>query len=180
MVWIFLRSLDVICYDRWVLSEGHRNYFKDCCLVNSQPTLLFSTYLNSMVILSKTSKADNFESQNSLKLSFTNIWGLYSNFVDFIAFLESNSPDILALCEANLDDSIDSGNLSVWGYLPLIRKDSSIHMASFGFIARPKFRSPLDTKAPGPPLIYLVGPLAISDTNINICVRRPNTCVALK
>ena len=44
----------------------------------------------------------------------------------------------------------------------------------------PKFRSPLDTKAPGPPLIYLVGPLAILDPHINICVRPPNTCVALK
>ena len=42
-------------------------------------------------------------------------------------------------------------------------------MASLGFIAPPppppvkfrsppKFRSPLDTKAPGHPLIYLVGP----------------------
>ena len=30
------------------------------------------------------------------------------------------------------------------------------------------------------PLIYLVGPLAISDPHINICVRPPNTCVALK
>ena len=44
----------------------------------------------------------------------------------------------------------------------------------------PKFRSPLDTKAPGPPLIYLVGLLAISDPHINICVGPPNTCVALK
>ena len=43
-------------------------------------------------------------------------------------FLESDSPDILPLCETNLDDSIDSGNFSVRGYLPLIRKDSSIHM----------------------------------------------------
>ena len=56
-------------------------------------------------------------------LSFTNIRGLRSNFVDCESFLESNSPDILALCETNLDDSIDSGNLSVRGYLPLIRKD---------------------------------------------------------
>ena len=32
------------------------------------------------------------------------------------------------LCETNLDDSIDSGNFSVRGYLPLIRKDSSTHM----------------------------------------------------
>ena len=66
--------------------------------------------------------------QNSLKLSFTNIRGLHSNFVDCESCLESNSPDILALCETNLYDSIDSGNFSVRGYLPLIRKDSGTHM----------------------------------------------------
>ena len=81
-----------------------------------------------MAILSKVCKPDNFESHNSLKLSFTNIRGLRSNFVDCESFLESNSPDILALCETNLDDSIDSGNFSVRGYLPLIRKDSNTHM----------------------------------------------------
>ena len=81
-----------------------------------------------MAILSKACKPDNFESHNSLKLSFTNIRGLRSNFVDCESFLESNSPDILALCETNLDDSIDSGNFSVRGYLPLIQKDSSTHM----------------------------------------------------
>ena len=57
-----------------------------------------------------------------------NIRGLRSNFVDCESFLESNSPDILALCETNLDDSIDSGYFSVRGYLPLIRKDSNTHM----------------------------------------------------
>ena len=81
-----------------------------------------------MTILSKACKPDNFESYNSLKLSFTNIQGLCSNFVDCESFLESNSPDILALCETNLDDSIDSGNFSVRGYLPLIRKDCGTHM----------------------------------------------------
>ena len=65
---------------------------------------------------------------NRIKLSFPNIQGLHSNFVDCESFLESNSPDILALCETNLDDSIDSGNFSVRGYLSLIRKDSSTHM----------------------------------------------------
>ena len=63
-----------------------------------------------------------------LKLSFTNSRGLLSSFVDCESFLESNSPDILALCETNLDDSIHSGNFSVRGYLPLIRKDSTTHM----------------------------------------------------
>ena len=84
-----------------------------------------------MAILSKACKTpNNFEPHNSLKLCFTNIRHLRSNFVDFESFLESNSPDILALCEANLNDSIDSGNFSVRGYLPLIRKDSSTHMHS--------------------------------------------------
>ena len=81
-----------------------------------------------MAILSKACKPGNFESQNSLKLSFTNIRGLRSNFVDCESFLELNSPDILALCETNLDDPFDSDNFSVRDYLPLIRKDSSAHM----------------------------------------------------
>ena len=81
-----------------------------------------------MAILSKACKPDNFESHNSLKLRFTNIRGFRLNFVDCESFLESNSPDILALCQTNLDDSIDSGNFSVRGYLPLIRKDCSTHM----------------------------------------------------
>ena len=45
-------------------------------------------------------------------------------------------------------------------------------MALLGFIAPPKIL--------GPPLICLVGHLDISDPHINICVGRPNTCVALK
>ena len=76
----------------------------------------------------KVCKPDNFESHNSLRLSFTNIRGLRSNFVDCETFLESNSPDILALCETNLNDSFDSDNFSVRGYLTLIRNDSSTHM----------------------------------------------------
>ena len=34
----------------------------------------------------------------------------------------------LLFCVTNLDDSIDSGNFFVRGYLPLIRKDSGTHM----------------------------------------------------
>ena len=73
-----------------------------------------------MAILSKGCKPDNFEKHNSLKLSFTNTRGLRSNFVKCESFLKSNSPDIFALCETNQDDSTDSGNFSVRGYLPLI------------------------------------------------------------
>ena len=44
-----------------------------------------------------------------------------SDFVRSVeTFLESNSPDILALCETNLHESIDSGNFSVRGHIPLI------------------------------------------------------------
>ena len=78
--------------------------------------------------ISKSCKPDNSKSKNSLKLSFMNIRGFCLNFVDCESFLESNCPDILALCETNLDDSVDYGNFCVRGYLPLIRKDSSIHI----------------------------------------------------
>ena len=80
-----------------------------------------------MAILSKACKPDYFGSQNPLKLSLTNIWGLHQNCVDCESFLESNYPDIFALCETNLDNSIDSGNFLVRGYPPLIGKDSIMH-----------------------------------------------------
>ena len=90
----------------------------------------FNLFLTQWIMdmLSKGCKRDNFEPHNSLKLSFTNIWVLHSNFVEYESFLESNSPNILAICETNLDDSIDSGNFSVQGYVPLIRKDYITHM----------------------------------------------------
>ena len=75
-----------------------------------------------MAILSKGCKQD--ELHNSVKLSFTNILGLHSNFVECESFLESFSPNILALCETNLHESADSANFFVRGYFPLIEKDS--------------------------------------------------------
>ena len=84
-----------------------------------------------MTVLLKACKPDNFKSHNSIKLSFTNIRDLRSNFVDCESFLESNPPDILALWETNLDDSIDSRDFSVKSYVPLIRKDSITHLYGF-------------------------------------------------
>ena len=49
------------------------------------------------------------------------------HFVDCRSFLESNFPEILALCETDLDGPIYFGKLSVKSYLPLIRKDCSTH-----------------------------------------------------
>ena len=66
-----------------------------------------------MAIFSKGCKPNNFESDNSLKLNFTNIRGLRSNFFECESFLESNFPDILGLCQTNLDDSIDSSSDSL-------------------------------------------------------------------
>ena len=81
-----------------------------------------------MAIVSKRCKPDNFELYNSLKIKFMNIQGLCLNFIYWESFLETNSPDILAPCETNLDDSVDSGNFSVRGYLCLIQKCSTTHM----------------------------------------------------
>ena len=61
-------------------------------------------------------------------IRFTNIRDLRSSFVDCESALELNSPDVFALCETNLDDSVDSGNFYVTVYLSLIRKNSVTHM----------------------------------------------------
>ena len=65
-----------------------------------------------MARLSKDCKPDNFESYDLLKRNFTNVQGLHLNFVECESFLESNSPDILDLCGANLDDSRIQFNFS--------------------------------------------------------------------
>ena len=52
-------------------------------------------------------------------------------FIEFESFRELDCPDILALCETNLDDSTDSGNFSLRVYLSLIQKDCGTHMDGF-------------------------------------------------
>ena len=58
-------------------------------------------------------------------------------FCECKSFLESNSLEILALCETNLDDSIDPGNFFVRVCFPLIQNDSVTHMqdVSLGLIS---------------------------------------------
>ena len=80
--------------------------------------------LKEMALLSQVRKPDHFESHNSLKPSFTDIWALHSNFDGCESIVEANSPDILALYETNLDEKIYSGNFR------LIWKDCIIHMHS--------------------------------------------------
>ena len=84
----------------------------------------------------KRIKSDDFEPHNSLKLCFRNIRSLRSDFAECESFLESNSPDILVLCETNLDDSVDSGSFSVRGCFPLIQKDSITHIHGLAVYAK--------------------------------------------
>ena len=97
----------------------------------------------------------SFSDKNPERWS-ANIWGTSSNFVDCGSFLESNSLDILALCETNLDGSIDSGNLFVRGYFSLIQKDSSRFLPMFltGLIS---------------PRVLLLFPLSITILCLCVC-----------
>ena len=81
-----------------------------------------------MVVLSKVLKLDNFDSQNSLKLSLTNIPGLCSYFVWCESFLESSSPGNIVLSETKLENGSGSSNFMTRVYLPLIQKDSVTHI----------------------------------------------------
>ena len=77
----------------------------------------------------KQAGVDKYATANSpLSLAFTNIRGFRSNFSHVETFLSHTSPDIFALCETNLNPSINSSDFGVPGYLHFNRKDSSIHM----------------------------------------------------
>ena len=90
---------------------------------------IFNLFLTQwiMVILLKGFKPDNWTTQFTITYLYEYLRPSYQ-FVECESFLESHSHDILAICETNLDDSIDSGNFSVAGFLSLIWKDYIIHM----------------------------------------------------
>ena len=69
-----------------------------------------------MAILLKACKPDNFELHNSLKHSFTNIWGLHSHFINCESFLESNSPGWLSWFWQFLCERLSSFNLNRFYY----------------------------------------------------------------
>ena len=77
-----------------------------------------------MTILSKGCKPDNFKSHNLVLWIFRAFFRVLLN----VNLSLNQTLLTLALCETNLDDSVYSGNISVRGYLPLIRKDSAIHI----------------------------------------------------
>ena len=131
--WTFPRSIGAVCYGKGVCRTGLYNlpFFDKLILILCYlfPHLIL-TY--EMAIISKISKPVSFNSHTSLNISFSNIRGLRTNFVSCESFLLTQSPDIFALCETNLDGSIDSNSFAVSGYLPLIRRDSSTHMHGLG------------------------------------------------
>ena len=92
----------------------------------SQPTLLFLGYCKLNELWPNYQKDLNQDLNHTTLQNF--VLRIFVIFVRILlnvnlsceSFLESNCLDILALCETSLDDSIDSGNFSVTGYLPLI------------------------------------------------------------
>ena len=76
-----------------------------------------------MTVLSKR-KIGTQNPSKPLRIAFTNIRGLRSNFSDLQTHLFQSSPDILAISETCLTADIADDNFSVSGYLPIKRKDS--------------------------------------------------------
>ena len=87
-----------------------------------------------------------------------NIGGVRSNFVDC-----ESSLDVLALCETNLDDSIDSGYFSVRGYLPLIRKNSDTHVHGLAVTLKKDFLLHISRKVCR---FFLIFPMGFTSLNV--------------
>ena len=68
------------------------------------------------VILSKRCKKDNFESHNCLKLSFINIRGLCSNFVECESLLQLNSLEFLLYVKQTWMNQLIL-EISLWGII---------------------------------------------------------------
>ena len=96
----------------------------DVSRTRSLPLWILAIFrLSEMYILSKVCK--------QITSNHTTLWKVALPIFDLfvlISFFESNSPDIFAFCVTDLNESIDSSNVSVRGYLPLIRKDYVTHM----------------------------------------------------
>ena len=124
VVWLFLRSLGVIFHNRWVLSEGAQIISRIGVSWPHSLRFYFSPILTLwfMAILLKRCKPDNFESHNSLKLRFRNIWGLRSSFVNL--YLNQTFLVFLLYVRQTWMTQL-SLPISLW---VVIRKDSFTHM----------------------------------------------------
>ena len=68
VLWIFPRFLGIIFYDRGVLSEDYKNYFKDWCLMNSKPAFMFLPDFKLNELLPFYPKDENQISLNHITL----------------------------------------------------------------------------------------------------------------
>ena len=118
---------------------------------------VFDLFLTLWIMaISKWCKPDNLESHNSLKLTSTVIWSLWLNFVECKSFLESNYPDILALCEANLDDSIT--------FLSLFLDVTRMSVSTVSFLTQLDSGIPYQQNASLWPMIWMAISLELTDT----------------
>jgi len=141
-----------------------------------QALIFFSYYDFKMPTILSKAKAVN-SLPKPLSLAFSNVRGLRSNFPFVESFLHTSSPDILALCETNLNSSISSSDFSVDGYLPLSRLDSDTHMHGLGVFVRdtlPIARVP-DLESPNHAFMCFRVALLHSTTFIYFLYRSPSS-----
>ena len=74
----------------------------------------------------------NQTSPRPLNICFSNVRGLRGNFVDVQTFLSLHSPDILALCETNLNDLIADREFDTQGYCTLVTKHDHLYRNMHG------------------------------------------------
>ena len=129
VVRIFPRSLTVFCSNRWVLSEGQNlNTSRIGASWTHRLNFWFWTLFNLM-------KWPYYQKdKNQINLNHNTLWNLALPIFEvffrsslIVNLFFNHFPNILVLRETNLDDSTDSGTLTVRGYLSLLRKDSITH-----------------------------------------------------
>ena len=121
----FPESLGVICCNIWIIREG--NELVSHHLIAYLPNFNIFLQLIDMVILSKVYKPNNFGTHKSWQLSFTYIWGLWSNFVDYESFLELNYFNILASCDTTWKTQLNLA-ISLWGVIFLKFQSTLLHI----------------------------------------------------
>ena len=140
------------------------------CSLNLNASCLYFVHFSSKL---------EWRPQIFVKLSFTIIQVLHSSFVECESFLESNHPDILALCETNLDDSIDFGNFCVKGYLPLIQKDSITHMHGLSVYVKEELPFAWDLSLENSADSYLCFKLALLHSHFFFLYRSPSLSLCM-
>lgn len=77
-----------------------------------------------------------FHDYKQQKISTFKIRGICTNLYSVESFLFEKSPDIIALCESNLNSLTSSSDFSIPGDFSLLRKDSKVQMYRLEFNAR--------------------------------------------